>query len=560
VGEPGGTNYAASGATVIGGLPNSLAPSIVSQIQAYLAATGNHADPNAIYLISGGGNDAKTAATLSGTAAQNDFMIQHAHALAQAIEELYAAGARYIVDVDRSGQGALGQIFTDTLWSDLADAGIPFLPGQTIQNVIQAVNANPADFGITNTVRPPAGPFSVANPYDPADGGADINPIPGTISGAWALYATGMVSPNAGQTYLWADNEHLSAAGQQIEADYLHNLIQNATPIVSETLSARANVVGDSSAHFTYQWQSLVAGQTIWIDIAGATGATYVVQKSDIGAQIRVQASYTDAIGQMTVEQSPPTVPVAPLTTLAIIEHDYFGITRASLSPEQALAVVNAITDGRQTEFQYVNNLLDKVANTTLPAVAVEASMYGLVGSAAEVDFLTNGFLPAQVANAVQNGFNPLVYATEALGLAFSFGNETGSIAFGITFGPSNAAMPNSTGGDGAFAAAASLAIFGSASTANLVNAIQAFVANWKAFYSSNGLPGLSNATADQIDLAARGAAWGDAVGVALANDLGPLKAQATNFLMDAAQGIATYSASLVGQPAHHLFQGELIT
>ena len=41
-------------------------------------------------------------------------------------------------------------------------------------------------------------------------------------------------------------------------------------------------------------------------------------------------------------------------------------------------------------------------------------------------------------------------------------------------------------------------------------------------------------------------------------NDLGPLKAQATNFLMDAAEGIANYSMSLVGQPAHHPFQGEI--
>jgi outer membrane lipase/esterase len=77
VGEPGGTNYAASGATVTGSLPNSQAPSIVSQIQTYLAHVKNHADPNALYLISGGGNDAKIAEGLSGAAAQDAYMIQH---------------------------------------------------------------------------------------------------------------------------------------------------------------------------------------------------------------------------------------------------------------------------------------------------------------------------------------------------------------------------------------------------------------------------------------------------------------------------------------------------
>ena len=65
--------------------------------------------------------------------------------------------------------------------------------------------------------------------------------------------------------------------------------------------------------------------------------------------------------------------------------------------------------------------------------------------------------------------------------------------------------------------------------------------------------------SADQVDLAARGAAWGDAVGLGLANNLGSLQAQATEFLMDAAQGNAMYSASLVGQPHHSPFQGEIL-
>jgi hypothetical protein len=43
-------------------------------------------------------------------------------------------------------------------------------------------------------------------------------------------------------------------------------------------------------------------------------------------------------------------------------------------------------------------------------------------------------------------------------------------------------------------------------------------------------------------------------VGVALANNLGPLNGQVINFLEDAAQGTAVYGASLVGQPAAHPF------
>ena len=241
------------------------------------------------------------------------------------------------------------------------------------------------------------------------------------------------------------------------------------------------------------------------------------------------------------------------------VQNDYIGIVRSSLPQDQATTVANAINSGAQTEFQYVNSLLSQVANTTFPAVAVEASMYGAVGTSAEVTVLATQFLPAQVENATKYGFNPLVYATEALGLVFAFNNETGSTAFATGYGPSNATMPNSTAGDSAFAAAASNGIFGAASTSTLVNAINNYVSNWKAFYSNNGIPGISNPSADQVDLAARGAAWGDAVGLGLANNLGSLQAQATEFLMDAAQGNAMYSESLVGQPHHSPFQGEIL-
>jgi len=62
-------------------------------------------------------------------------------------------------------------------------------------------------------------------------------------------------------------------------------------------------------------------------------------------------------------------------------------------------------------------------------------------------------------------------------------------------------------------------------------------------------LPGIPNATASQIDLAARGATWGEVLGVGLDNNLGPLPALANNFLEDAGKGIAIYSAPLTSQP-----------
>jgi hypothetical protein len=248
----------------------------------------------------------------------------------------------------------------------------------------------------------------------------------------------------------------------------------------------------------------------------------------------------------------------APFNTIdeivGAVQSDYFAITRTTLPVDQATTEANSISSGAHTESQYISDLLAQVADTTIPAVAVEASMYGAVGSSAEVTSLVTQFLPAQVANAIQNGLNPQVYACEALGLVFAFGDENGGTAFATNFGPSNA--PATAAGDAAFAAAAASAIFGSAATANTPGAILGFLSNWEAFYTSHGIPGVANATADQIVLAARGSAWGDAVGVALANNLGSLHGQAVNFLEDAAQGTANYSASLATQLTAVPFQG----
>jgi hypothetical protein len=240
---------------------------------------------------------------------------------------------------------------------------------------------------------------------------------------------------------------------------------------------------------------------------------------------------------------------------VAQIQVEGLAVTRTVMPPDQATSIANSLNSGLETHAQFINSLLSQVTDTTIPAVAVEASMYGAVGSSTEITLLATLFLPGQVAFAQQHGLNPQVAATEALGLLFAFGDETGSQAFANNFGPLNPAMPNSTAGDAAFAGSAASALFGSDSTANLVNVIQGFVSNWKSFYTSvDILPGIPHPSAGQIDLAARGAAWGDAVGVALSSTIGPLNAQTINFLDDAAQGSAEYSVSLVGQPAHHLF------
>ncbi len=102
------------------------------------------------------------------------------------------------------------------------------------------------------------------------------------------------------------------------------------------------------------------------------------------------------------------------------------AITRTELPLDQATSIANSINAGTQTEAQFVADLLSQVADTTIPAVAVEGSMYNAVGSSAEITMLVTQFLPSQIVNAIQYGLNTQVYACEALGLAFAFGDENG--------------------------------------------------------------------------------------------------------------------------------------
>jgi hypothetical protein len=281
------------------------------------------------------------------------------------------------------------------------------------------------------------------------------------------------------------------------------------------------------------------------------------IQHNSNGSWLIFGTGFTDTITNVQVARfTDKAVLLTPIVfTAGMIQAEDFAITRATLPLDQATSIASSINSGTQTEAQFINDLLSQVGDTPIPAVAVEGSMYGAVGTSTEVSLLAAQFLPAQVANAIQNGLNPQVYACEALGLAFAFGNEKNELTFALNYGP-HGTMPATFIGDAAFAAAAANAIFGSAATANTPAAILGFVTNWKAFYASNGIPGIQNPSADFIEYAARGAAWGDAVGVALANNLGLLNGQAMNFLEDAVRGTAIYGASLSGQPNHPTFLG----
>jgi phospholipase/lecithinase/hemolysin len=107
----GGTNYAFAGADLLvesttGGLPT---PSVLDEVAEYLTATGGKADPNALYVIEGGGNDILDATNLDAGKLSCDI----ARGLHDMETTLRKAGAKSflipeLIDVGQLPAAALG--------------------------------------------------------------------------------------------------------------------------------------------------------------------------------------------------------------------------------------------------------------------------------------------------------------------------------------------------------------------------------------------------------------------------------------------------------------------
>ncbi len=238
--QPGGTNYAISGSlsAVAGGSgnlnPNPNLPSTVGQIFNYLGAPVQTADPSALYLVSSGGNDVTYAQNNFGTlSSQENFLANQAASLASAIQSLQLAGAHNLVVNGLQGSGTLATFFTTTLFSDLSGLGVNFI-GADIAGLIQNVEANPTAYGIAVGFQFPGVPGSATDSACVAGLGATGWGQFCANSTMTSDYHSHLRATDSEQTSFWSDDQHLSAAGQLIEAKYEFGLIQaniNPTPL-----------------------------------------------------------------------------------------------------------------------------------------------------------------------------------------------------------------------------------------------------------------------------------------------------------------------------------------
>jgi outer membrane lipase/esterase len=201
----------------------------------YLAAAGGHANSKALYLVSSGGNDITFAQDTFGTGtAQAAYVSSQAVQLANAITALQAAGARYIVVPGSYGLGNLANIHTQTVWTTLANNGVQFVPAD-LRAMRQAIIANPTAFGFTAATVSPGVVVGVGPTRTSTGSACTINDGglgPNAGWGQWCINSTSpstqhayLASADAQQRYLFADDQHFSAAGQKIEADYIYSLL-----------------------------------------------------------------------------------------------------------------------------------------------------------------------------------------------------------------------------------------------------------------------------------------------------------------------------------------------
>jgi outer membrane lipase/esterase len=200
----GGTDFAFGGATTgtPGSGPGGFPFSLITQSTQYLGATGNHASPNGLYVIAGGGNDARAALTAIGGGANIPATIlatatSFAANVGTIVDALQAAGAQHIVVWDAPNVGLAPAVVAAGA-ADLAT----FLAA-SMNSALAARLAGEA--GVTTFDVFGLGTQIAANPA--LFGFSDVNNACGAVVGA-----------NCNQYAYW-DGIHPTAAAHRVIAD-----------------------------------------------------------------------------------------------------------------------------------------------------------------------------------------------------------------------------------------------------------------------------------------------------------------------------------------------------
>lgn len=164
----GGTDYAVGGAEVTTAVstPQGTIPSVPEQVEEYLKASGGHADPHALYILEGGGNDILNATGGS----PGELGLRIAAGLAGSELLLRQAGAKNFFIPNLLNVGRLPAAQANPTFATQASLAVNqsldgllqlerWLEGVQIHrsdvfSLFEAVAADPTHFGFTNITTP----------------------------------------------------------------------------------------------------------------------------------------------------------------------------------------------------------------------------------------------------------------------------------------------------------------------------------------------------------------------------------------------------------------------
>jgi outer membrane lipase/esterase len=260
-----GTNYAAGGARVGTNTTGALGPipSVRTQIGNYLTSKGGSADPDALYVISGGMND---LFAIVNAGADPTLTMQAATAgMTDSVSALTVGGARYIVVANVQDLGltpalratgpasaatvtVLSEELGSRYFTSLAAAGLRVIPIDML-TFSRELHNQAAAFGFTNVTGTACQPQITANSLT-------CNP-------------TSVIAPDARNTHLYADGVHFSARAHDIIAQYVASVLE--APRLVAQLPYTAGVSGQSRAERVLAHTSLGGGEQkgFWLDLRG---------------------------------------------------------------------------------------------------------------------------------------------------------------------------------------------------------------------------------------------------------------------------------------------------
>jgi outer membrane lipase/esterase len=208
-----------------------------------LSSVGGHANPNALYLISSGGNDIFIAANLT-LATATAYLHGEAAALAGSIATLQADGAKHIMISNEYPIPSLSLyeltltgILQTAFRQDLSADAVNYIFADTY-DLIANVEAHPTLYGITQPLTSNA---CIAAAGFPGSSGYGETCAPTTTPSTAHGY---LASSNALQDTLLVDGIHLTEAGQILIADYYEQTLASPLPATWALMLAGLFVFG----------------------------------------------------------------------------------------------------------------------------------------------------------------------------------------------------------------------------------------------------------------------------------------------------------------------------